>query len=73
DLRRLTDMETEAVRLLNQAASRIGLSARAYLRTLAVARTIADLDAAAAVGTTHLAESLSYRSDSQAAKATGKV
>ena len=37
------------------------LSARGYHRVLRVARTLADLDAAASVGRVHLAEALSYR------------
>ena len=37
------------------------LSARGYHRVLRVARTLADLDAAAKVGRVHLAEALSYR------------
>ena len=37
------------------------LSARGYHRVLRVARTLADLDGAAAIGRVHLAEALSYR------------
>jgi len=44
------------------ALERLGLSARAYHRTLRVARTIADLDnGAAALDRQHLAEALQYR------------
>jgi magnesium chelatase family protein len=44
------------------ALERLGLSARAYHRTLRVARTIADLDnGAAALERQHLAEALQYR------------
>lgn len=44
------------------ALERLGLSARAYHRTLRVARTIADLDnGAAALDRDHLAEALQYR------------
>ena len=48
-------------RLLVQAASSMGLSARAYHRTLKVARTIADLAGVEEVGRLHVAEALSYR------------
>ncbi|MFT3728520.1 MAG: YifB family Mg chelatase-like AAA ATPase [Terricaulis sp.] len=47
--------------LLSKAAETLALSARAYHRTLKVARTIADLDGAAAVRRIHVAEALSLR------------
>jgi magnesium chelatase family protein len=47
--------------LLAQAAASMGLSARGYTRVLRVARTIADLAGAEAVGRVHVAEALSYR------------
>jgi len=50
--------------LLEQAVRSMGLSARAYHRTLKVARTIADLAAADAVGAEHLAEAIQYRAAS---------
>ncbi len=49
-------------RWFDAALERLGLSARAYHRTLRVARTIADLDGGAALlDRTHLAEALTYR------------
>jgi len=49
-------------RWFDAALERLGLSARAYHRTLRVARTIADIDnGAAALDRTHLAEALQYR------------
>jgi magnesium chelatase family protein len=49
-------------RWFDAALERLGLSARAYHRTLRVARTIADLDGgAAALDRSHLAEALQYR------------
>ena len=47
--------------LLARAAERLGLSARAWHRTLKVARTLADLDGADTVRRLHIAEALSYR------------
>ena len=47
--------------LLHDASEKLGFSARAYHRVLRVARTLADLDQAEAVGRIHLAEAISYR------------
>ncbi|MCL2739414.1 MAG: ATP-binding protein, partial [Bacteroidales bacterium] len=46
---------------LKQCIQSLGLSARAYDRILKVARTIADLDKAPAIGMEHLAEAVQYR------------
>ena len=51
----------EADALLRRAISRWNLSVRAYERTLAVARSIADLDGASDVDAHHVAEALQYR------------
>ncbi|MBW7852418.1 MAG: YifB family Mg chelatase-like AAA ATPase [Rhodospirillales bacterium] len=53
--------DAEGRRLLTEAAERMRLSARGYHRVLRVARTLADLDGAAAVRRLHVAEALSYR------------
>lgn len=53
--------DAAAQTLLNQAVSRLGLSARAYHRLLRVARTIADLADAPQIGATHLAEAIQFR------------
>src|SRR5271167_4406898 len=53
--------DAAGLKLLREAADAMRLSARGYHRVLRVARTLADLDGAAAVGRVHLAEALSYR------------
>jgi magnesium chelatase family protein len=53
--------ETEHA-FLKRAVETLGLSARAYVRILRIARTIADLDAADWIGPAHLAEAINYRS-----------
>jgi len=47
--------------ILREAIERFDMSARAYDRILKVARTIADLDASARIGPTHLREAICYR------------
>jgi magnesium chelatase family protein len=56
-------LDASAQALVREAAERMGLSARGFHRVLKLARTIADLDASAAVGRAHLAEALSYRAE----------
>ena len=60
-LRRLCSLEPDATALLDRAYERLRLSARACDRVIKVAQTIADLEAAPAITSAHIAESLSYR------------
>jgi magnesium chelatase family protein len=53
--------DPEGRKLLADAAERFRLSARGYHRVLRVARTLADMEASAAVRRLHVAEALSYR------------
>jgi magnesium chelatase family protein len=57
----IAEPDADGRALLTRAAERLGLSARAWHRTLRVARTLADLDGSAAVRRLHVAEALSYR------------
>ena len=53
--------DAEGTALLTRACEALGLSARAYMRILRVARTLADLDGADAVARRHVAEAISFR------------
>ena len=61
ELRRHVRPSPEVLSLLQRAIDRLGLSARGYHRLLKVARTIADLERSAQVGTVHAAEAIQYR------------
>jgi magnesium chelatase family protein len=53
--------DAQGARMLEQAVSRLGFSARAYHRVLKVARTIADLAGARNLTAPHVAEAIQYR------------
>ena len=55
-------LDEATLELLKVAMSDMNLSARAYDRILKVARTIADLAGAEAIGTEHISEAIQYRS-----------
>jgi magnesium chelatase family protein len=61
-LRRLCALDDSGERTLEMAMKRMSLSARAHDRILKVARTIADIDGAAAIAAKHIAEAIQYRS-----------
>ena len=54
-------LEPPAVELVRAAVADLGLSARAHDKILRVARTIADLDDADAIGCAHVSEAINYR------------
>lgn len=54
-------LTTDAIVLLNRAATQLDISARSYMRIIKVARTIADLDNSTAIASQHITEALQYR------------
>src|SRR5881396_1251632 len=61
-IRKYCEISAECERLLENAMTRLGLSARAHDRILKVARTIADLEGAESISTTNISEAIQYRS-----------
>jgi magnesium chelatase family protein len=61
DLARVAAPDAAAEQILRSAAEALGLSARAFGKVLRVARTLADLEGATAVGAPHVAEALHLR------------
>jgi len=61
DIKKLGKLTAEATEILNTAAQRLNISARAYMRLIKVARTIADLSDSDAIEAPHLTEALAYR------------
>jgi magnesium chelatase family protein len=60
-LRKHCQIDSDGERLLRQAVSELGLSARAHDKVLRVARTIADLSGEPNITATHLSEAIQYR------------
>lgn len=60
-IRKHCEISAEGEKLLGNAITRLGLSARAHDRILKVARTIADLEAAEKIAPKHLSEAIQYR------------
>ena len=61
DVKAHAKLKPAAKDMLDAAAEKFGLSARAYMRSVKLARTIADLDDSAEIDTKHVAEALQYR------------
>ena len=61
-IRKYCNIPLDCERLLESAMTRLGLSVQAHDRILKVARTIADLEGAEAIGTAQISEAIQYRS-----------
>jgi len=61
EVREFCVVGAESQHLLEAAVKRLCLSARAWMRCLKMARTIADLEGAEAIDTPHIAEAIQYR------------
>lgn len=72
DIRACCRLSDGADALLKTAIVRLGLSARAYHRTLKIARTIADLAGAAHIEPAHVSEAIQYRTLDRAASAAAR-
>jgi len=65
ELAKFAPLTPKESKLLNDSATRLGLSARGYHRIIRLARTIADLGEEENIGERHLLEALSYRPKKQ--------
>ena len=61
DIKKFCNIDGTTRNMLEGAVEKLGLSARAYHRILKLARTIADLDGAENIQSSHVAESVQYR------------
>ena len=61
DLNTLAKLKIEVRKVLDDSATRLALSARAYHRVIKIARTIADLENSPDIETNHILEAIQYR------------
>lgn len=61
EIKQYSNLTDESTKFINIAASKLELSPRSYMRTIKVARTIADLDDSSSINISHLTEALQFR------------
>ena len=61
DIKKYCKIDSATVKILETAAKRYSMSARAYGKVLKTARTIADLEGSEDIQVKHVLESLQYR------------
>lgn len=61
DVKKHALLQPAAEQILSLAADKLGISARAYFKTIKIARTIADLDSSHKIEARHISEALQYR------------
>lgn len=66
EIKKLAKLEEESEDLLNQAAAKLNISARSYMKVIKVARTIADLDRSDSIKVSHITEALQFRNQTTA-------
>ena len=64
DIKKYAQLSPAAKELLDTAARKLDLSARVYMKTIKLARTIADLDNSDTTELLHVSEALQYRPSS---------
>ena len=60
-LRRFCKLDSDSEKQMENAITKLGLSARAYDRVLRVSRTIADLESSEKIQARHVSEAIQYR------------
>lgn len=65
NIKKQIELSDDVKNLLSKASKNIGLTTRSYFKVIKVARTIADLEKAPDITTSHISEALQYRSTSK--------
>lgn len=61
DIKKSVELSPDAKQLLDAAATKLDISARSYMRSIKLARTIADLTNSETIKTEHISEALQFR------------